>query len=190
MAQPVTIVGLSGSLRRGSYNTALIRAAAEVAGDGVTIEPATLHGIPLYDADLEATEGIPEAVTELKERIAAADGLLIATPEYNHGVPGVLKNGIDWLSRPPKDIGRVFRDLPVAILGASPGGFGTIQSQRAWLPTLRTLKTRTWFGGQLMVSRAGDAFAEDGRLADEERLKQLTGFVEGFAAFVREMKGA
>ena len=189
MAKPITIVGLSGSLRRGSYNTALIRAAAELAGDGVTIEPATLHDIPLYDGDLEDAEGIPEAVTELKERIVAADGLLIATPEYNHGPPGVLKNGIDWLSRPPKDIGRVFRDLPVAILGATPGGFGTVQAQRAWLPTLRTLKTRAWFGGQLMLARAGDAFAEDGALADDDRRKQLASFVEGFATFVRESGG-
>ena len=189
MAQPVRIIGLSGSLRRGSYNTALVRAAAEIAGEGVEIEPATLHGIPLYDGDLEAAEGIPEAVAELKEKIVAADGLLISTPEYNHGPAGVLKNGIDWLSRPPKDIGRVFRDRPVAIMGATPGGFGTVQAQRTWLPTLRALKTRPWFGGQLMLAGAGDAFAEDGSLTDEERVKQLSTLVEGFAAFIRETRG-
>lgn len=189
MATSLRIIGLSGSLRRGSYNTALIRAAAELAGDGVTIEPATARGIPLYDGDLEEAEGVPEAVEALKERIAAADGLLIATPEYNNAVPGVLKNAIDWLSRPPKDIGRVFRDRPVAIVGATPGAFGTAHAQAAWLPVIRTLRMRAWFGGRLMLSRAGDAFAADGTLTDEDQQKKLAEFVAGFAAFIREGRG-
>jgi len=178
-------LGLSGSLRRGSYNTALVRAAAGLAPDGVELDLATPDGIPLYDGDAEEADGIPEAVTALKERIAGADGLLIATPEYNNGMPGVLKNTIDWLSRPPKDIGRVFRDRPVAVLGATPGGFGTVHAQTAWLPVLRALRMHPWFGGRLMLSRAGNAFAEDGSLTDEEQRKQLAAFVEGFAAFIR-----
>ena len=90
----------------------------------------SIRGIPLYDGDLEAEEGIPEAVAALKEAIVAADGLLIVTPEYNNSIPGVFKNAVDWLSRPPADIKRVFGGKPVALMGASPGSFGTILSQK------------------------------------------------------------
>src|SRR5438132_1045358 len=101
------IIGVAGSLRAGSYNAALLRAAASLTPAGSEMTIATLHGIPLYDGDVEAG-GMPEAVERLKEQIAGADGLLIATPEYNNSSPGVLKNAIDWLSRPPADIPRVF----------------------------------------------------------------------------------
>lgn len=177
-----TILGLSGSLRSGSFNTALLRAAVPLMPAGATLEIATLHGIPLYDGDVEARDGIPEAVRKLKEQVVAADGLLLATPEYNNGVPGVLKNGIDWLSRPGADIARVFGGRPVAVIGASPGGFGTILAQSAWLPVLRTLGTRTWFGGRLMVSRAGQAFDAGGTLVDEKVRAQLQEFLHGFVA--------
>ncbi|MFZ5722228.1 MAG: NADPH-dependent FMN reductase [Pseudomonadota bacterium] len=184
----VKILGLSGSLRRDSFNTALLRAAQAQAGDDVQIELATLHGIPLYDGDLEAASGLPPAVEALKARVAACDGLLIATPEYNNGIPGVLKNGIDWLSRPANDIARVFGNRPVAVIGASPGGFGTILAQNHWLPVLKTLGTRQWSGGKLLLSRAGQAFAADGSLADEAMRKQLGDFLRGFAQFVRESR--
>lgn len=177
------ILGISGSLRTGSFNTSLLRAAQLLALEGISIEVATLHGIPLYDGDLEAREGIPAAVTELKDRIAAADGVLLATPEYNNGIPGVFKNAIDWLSRPPADLPRVFGDRAFAVIGASPGGFGTILAQNAWLPVLRTLGTRQWNGGKLMVSRAGQAFDASGALADDATRTQLAKFVTGFAAF-------
>ena len=95
-----TILGLSGSLRRASYNTALLRAAREVAPDGVELEIGSIAGIPLYDGDVESEHGLPAAVAELKEKIVAADGLLLVTPEYNNSLPGVFKNAIDWLSRP------------------------------------------------------------------------------------------
>ncbi|MFT3973840.1 MAG: NADPH-dependent FMN reductase [Amaricoccus sp.] len=176
------LLGISGSLRRGSFNTALLRAAAEVAPEGTTLVVETLHGIPLYDADLEAADGIPEAVTRLKAAIVASDGLLLVTPEYNNGIPGVFKNEVDWLSRPSDDSARVFGALPVAVIGASPGGFGTILAQAAWLPVLRTLGTNPWFGGRLQVSGAGKIFA-DGALADETTRSRLAGFIAGFAAF-------
>ncbi len=179
------ILGLSGSLRAASYNTALLRAAAGMVPPDATLEIATLHDIPLYDGDAEAREGIPTAVQALKERIVACDGLLLATPEYNNGMPGVLKNGIDWLSRPSADIARVFRGRPVAVLGASPGGFGTILAQNAWWPVLRTLGVRPWFGGRLMVSRAGTVFDEAGELVDERIRAQLQQFVGGFIAAIR-----
>src|SRR5262245_65484963 len=98
------IVGIAGSLRKASFNVALLRAARELAPAGTEIEIASIAGIPLYDGDLESEKGIPDTVTALKERIKSADGLLLATPEYNNSMPGVLKNAIDWLSRPPKDI--------------------------------------------------------------------------------------
>src|SRR3954469_19503988 len=113
------VLGLSGSLRAGSYNTALLRTAAGLMPAGATLEIVTPHGIPLYDGDAEAREGIPAAVQALKGRLVAADALLLAPPEYNNGIPGVLKNVIDWLSRPASDIGRVFGNRPVAVVGAS-----------------------------------------------------------------------
>jgi chromate reductase, NAD(P)H dehydrogenase (quinone) len=119
----------------------------------------------------------------LKERIVAADGLLLVTPEYNNSMPGVFKNAIDWLSRPSADIGRVFGGLPVAVMGASPGGFGTLLAQTAWLPVLKTLGTETWFGGRLQVSRAGDVFDASGALVDKRVGEQLQKFVAGFCEF-------
>ncbi|HVK94062.1 MAG TPA: NADPH-dependent FMN reductase [Noviherbaspirillum sp.] len=180
-----TVIGISGSLRAASFNGALLRAAAQLMPPGSQLEIATIKGIPLYDGDLEAAEGLPQSVEALKDRIAGADGLLLATPEYNNGIPGVFKNAIDWLSRPPADIPRVFHDRPVAVIGASPGGFGTILAQDAWLPILHTLGTRPWFGGRLMVSRAGSVFDAGGNLVDEKIRGQLQQFLEGFVASLR-----
>ena len=177
------ILGISGSLRAGSFNTALLRAAAESTADGVTLDVATLHGIPLYDGDLEQREGIPDAVATLKQRIVDSDAVLLCTPEYNNGIPGVFKNAIDWLSRPSDDIARIFADRPFAVIGASPGGFGTILAQNAWLPVLRTLRVRQWSGGRLQVSRAGGLFDAQGQLTDEGTRRALADFVAGFAAF-------
>lgn len=179
------IIGLSGSLRETSYNSALLRAAAELMPDGSNIAIRSIRGIPLYDGDVEAAEGIPAPVAALKEDIAAADGLLLATPEYNNAMPGVFKNAIDWMTRPPADIGRVFGAKPVALIGASPGGFGTILSQNSWLPVLRTLDMRLWSEGRMMVSRAHTVFDEHGSLTDAKLRDQLRAFVEGFTAFVR-----
>jgi chromate reductase, NAD(P)H dehydrogenase (quinone) len=179
------LIGLSGSLRRASYNTALLRAAAQRMPAGTSLEVATIHGIPLYDGDLEAAEGIPAAVAALKEQVAGADGLLLVTPEYNNSIPGPFKNAIDWLSRPAADIGRVFGGRPVAVIGASMGGFGTILGQDAWLSVLRTLGTRPWFGGRLMVSRAQGVFDAAGTLTDAGIAAQLDKFLEGFVTHCR-----
>ncbi|GAB3508894.1 NAD(P)H-dependent oxidoreductase [Pseudoxanthomonas daejeonensis] len=174
------ILGISGSLRAGSFNTALLRAARELAVPGVELELATLHGIPLYDGDLEQRAGLPEAVVALKARVLECEGLLLATPEYNNGIPGVFKNAIDWLSRPAADIPSIFGGRPVAVVGASPGGFGTILAQDAWLPVLRTLGARFWSGGRLMVSRAGQAFDAEGRLSDDRTRQQLAQFLAAY----------
>lgn len=185
MSTTVKILGISGSLRRQSFNTALLRAAQALVGPDIELDIATLHGVPLYDGDLEQQEGIPQAVRDLKARIIACDGLLLATPEYNNGIPGVFKNAIDWLSRPPADIAQVFGGRPVAVMGASPGGFGTILAQNAWLPVLRTLGVQHWAGGRLMVSRAHQLFNESGEMMDEAAGKQLRDFVQGFAQFAQ-----
>ena len=162
----------------------LLRAAVEAVPAGSTIQIESIRDIPLYDGDVEAEQGIPQAVQQLKARIVAADGLLIVTPEYNNSMPGVLKNAIDWLSRPPADIPRVFRGRPVAIMGATPGQGGTLLSQAAWLPVVRTLGMRPWFEGRVNVSGAGKVFDTDGRMADEAIRDRIRTFVEGFTAFV------
>jgi NAD(P)H-dependent FMN reductase len=177
------LIGLSGSLRKASFDTALLRAAAGMVPAGSQLAVHTLHGIPLYDGDVEATSGVPQIVAELKDAVAASDGLLLVTPEYNNSIPGVFKNAIDWMTRPASDIKRVFGGKPVAIMGASPGGFGTILSQAAWLPILRTLGTKPWFGGRLMVSRAGSVFDAYGAITDEKVREQLREFVQGFVVF-------
>jgi len=181
------IVGLSGSLRQGSFNTALLRAAAQVAPEGVTIEVRTIHGIPLYDADIENGPGIPQAVTKLKDEIASCDGLLLVTPEYNNSIPGVFKNAIDWMSRPPKDIPRVFGGKPVGLIGATIGGGGTALAQAAWLPVLRTLTTTPYFGPRVGVRDAAKMFDEHGALVDPFTRGQLEKFLAGFAAFVQSV---
>jgi NAD(P)H-dependent FMN reductase len=180
----ITIIGISGSLRKGSFNTALLRAAIELAPAGCTIEIGSIHGLPLYDGDLEEAEGVPVEVTELQDRIAAADGLLLTTPEYNNSMPGVLKNAIDWLTRPPNELGRVFHGKPVAVIGATPGGFGTVLSQTAWLPVMRTLNTKLFTGNRLMVSGANNVFNDKAQLIDDAVRERLTAYINDFVAFI------
>ena len=177
------IIGISGSLRAASLNSALLRAAAATAPAGVEIEIASIDSIPLYNEDLEHT-AFPAAVSAIKEMLAGADGLLIVTPEYNHSIPGVLKNAVDWISRPPADIPKVFQGLPVAIIGATPGGFGTVLAQSAWLPVIAKLGMRPWFGMSIALSHATDAFGADGALVDAAAHDRIQQFVSSFAEFV------
>ncbi len=176
------IIGISGSLRARSLNAALLRAAAGLAPAGMTIEIESIKGIPLYDGDVDAA-GPPAAVVALKDRIAAADGLLLVTPEYNNSIPGVFKNAIDWLSRPEADVARVFGGKPVGMMGASPGRFGTLLSQTAWLQVLKALGTRPWFGQALYVGGAHKLFDASGNLADEDTKKRIQNYLRGFAEF-------
>ncbi|PDT81621.1 NADPH-dependent FMN reductase [Sinorhizobium sp. BJ1] len=182
------LLGISGSLRKASFNTGLLNAAKAVAPEGVEFETATLHGIPLYDGDVEAESGVPAPAEALKRKIIAADGVILFTPEYNNSVPGVFKNAIDWLSRPPADIRKVFRGRPFAVAGASPSKFGTILSQNAWLAVMRTLGAELWSGKRLMVQNADTLFDGEGQLTDEETRERLRAFVEAFADYVATMK--
>ena len=181
----VRILAFAGSLRKASYNRGLVRAAVELAPEGVTVEAGTIDGIPLYDADVEKADGIPEPVQALKKKLKAADGLLIATPEYNHGMPGVAKNAIDWLSRPPADIGEHFGGKPVGLIGATPGRGGTISSQNTWLPVLRALGTRYFSAKTLFVAGAGKLFDDQGDLTDDTIRKLLGEYLEAFAENIR-----
>lgn len=184
-ARRIRIVGIAGSLRRGSFNSSLLDAATAYAGDDAEIVAASIAGIPLYNYDLEQ-EDFPQSVTALKDLIAASDGLLLATPEYNNSMPGVLKNAIDWLTRPPGDIPRVFYGRPVAIMGASISEHGTLLSQTAWLPVLRVLRAKAWFGPKLLVAEAEEVFDESGRIKSEEIRRRVERFIRGFVQFVAE----
>ncbi len=163
-ARPLVVCGIAGSLRRASYNRALLRAAQELAPEGVEIRIFDrMADIPLYNGDVEA-QGDPEPVQALKSAIREADALLIATPEYNHGVPGVLKNAIDWASRPPPK--SVLADKPTALLGASPGVTGTARAQTQLRNAFVFTRTPALLQPEILVYRAHDKFDAEGRLTD------------------------
>jgi NAD(P)H-dependent FMN reductase len=177
-------MALGGSLREASKNRALLHEAGALAPPEAEVDLSHLAVVgllPLFNQDVLERDGFPVGVAELKEAIRSADGLLIATPEYNWGIPGFLKNAIDWASRPASDIAAVFGDLPVALIGAG-GGAGTRFAQTAWLSVFRFLKMRPWFGQSLYVDRAQDRFDEQNRLADEAIREQLRAVVTGFTA--------
>jgi chromate reductase len=175
------ILGLGGSLRAGSRNRALLDEAAAMAPGKLDLSRLAVVGsLPLFDQDVVDRDGVPSAVAELKDALRAADGLLIATPEYNWGIPGFLKNAIDWASRPASDIPQVFGDLPVALVGAG-GLSGTRNAQAAWVAVFRYLKMRPWFGEYLFVDRSWERFDEDNHLTDEATREQLRAVVDGFA---------
>jgi chromate reductase len=167
VADQISVLGFAGSLRQGSYNKAALRAALELAPAGMTIETFDLAPIQPYNEDVKQ-QGFPPPEQEFRERIRAADALLIVTPEYNRGVSGVLKNAIDWASRPPD---QPFNGKPTAIFGASPGLVGTAVAQydlRRCLGVLNALLVNT---PSVMIAQAGQKFDEEGRLTDEPTRK-------------------
>lgn len=184
--QSVSVAAFAGSLRDGSFNKALLRAAVEVAPEAMSIELLDLAGVPLYDADVEA-EGDPEPVRELKRAIGAADGLLIATPEYNYGVAGVTKNAVDWLSRPAGE--SVLNGLPVGVMGATPGMWGTARAQMMLRQSFVFTESPCMLRPEILVARAREKFDDDGRLTDEKTRGFLGDYLEAFAGFVRRRRG-
>ena len=180
-ARPVKILGLSGSLRKGSYNTALLRVAAEMLPADMTLEIFPLHDIELFNDDVRV-KGYPRPVRELRDKVAAADGILFATPEANYSIPGVLKNAIDWLSRQPDPplIGK-----PVTMMGASTGGFGTILAQMHLRQICVLLDMRAMVKPEVKVPFAADKFDADGTLTDETTRAFVKQLVAAFPAWIR-----
>jgi len=175
------LIIVSGSLRAASYNTRLARLLAGVAGEGVDAEAVTLHGIPLYNGDDEAASGIPEAVESLRGKIKAADGLVLVTPEYNAGMPGVFKNALDWLTRPGSEMKPTFGGRPTALAGATPGAWGTAFAQAGALINLRQLGCHL-FPDYLRISNAGDRF--NGDTVDDKLVEQAVVWLQDFVGFV------
>jgi len=181
----LNVLGVAGSLRAGSFNRGLLRAAEELAPAGMQIRSFELRGIPLYDGDVEA-QGDPEPVREWKHAIAEADALLIATPEYNFGVPGVLKNAIDWASRPP---GRsVLNGKPAAVMGATPGMTGTARAQLQLRQAFVFTQTLALLYPEVLVARAHEKFDAEGRLADETTRGLVRALLEGLAAWTQRLR--
>ena len=167
----VNVLGIAGSLRAGSFNRSLLRAAQELAPPGMEITTFDLAPIPLYNGDVEA-KGDPEPVAALKAAIRQADALLIVTPEYNFGVPGVLKNAIDWVSRPPR--GSALNGKPAAIMGATPGMGGTGRAQMQLRQAFVFTQTHALLSPEVLVARAQEKFDASGRLTDE-KTRQFVG---------------
>ena len=181
----IDILAFAGSLRKGSYNKALLRAAKDLAPESLHIKPFDLQGIPLYNADVEA-QGDPERVAEFKEAIREADGLLIATPEYNHGVPAVSKNAIDWASRPPKNA--PLNEKPVGILGASPGMTGSARGQSQLRQAFEFTNSYCMPQPEILVYRAHEKFDDDGNLTDKATQKYLGKYLEALYSWVKKFK--
>jgi chromate reductase len=182
---PLRLLTLVGSLRKDSFNAALARALPELAPEGVTIAPGpSIADIPLYNYDVQTSAGIPARATEIADAIRAADGVIFVTPEYNHSVPGVLKNAIDWLSRLDQ---QPFRDKPCALQTCSQGPMGGIRAQLALRPVLVALRATMFTTPEVIVTFARDKFA-DGALKDETTRKFVAAQLEAFATFVRRVR--
>jgi chromate reductase len=175
------VVGFAGSLRRGSYNRALLRASAELAPPTLHIAIHELDDIPLYNGDVEAVAA-PTAVVQLRDAIRRADGLLIACPEYNHGVPGVLKNTIDWLSRPPRD--SALNGKAAAVMGASPGMTGTARGQSQLRQAFVFTNTYALLQPEVLVAHAHEKFDADGRLVHQATRDFLAIFLQHFTDLI------
>ncbi len=169
MDKQITILGFAGSLRKGSYNKALLRAAVELLPADAKIEIFDLEGIPPYNMDLE--NKMPERVKEFKANIKAADALLIATPEHNYSIPGVLKNAIDWASRPPGD--NSFQGKPVAIMSASPGMLGGVKAQYHLRQTFVFLDMHPLNKPEVIVTFAAEKIDENGGVGDKKTREKI-----------------
>ncbi len=174
------IIAISGALRKASTNTGLCRALGEVAAAGILVEVATLHGIPLYDGDLEAESGKPESVKELDAKIRGADGIVISTPEYNFSVPGVLKNATDWLSRG----GSPFRWRRMGVIGAADGPLGTGRSQYHLRQNLQGMEAIVMPKPEFFAGHNSQKFDEDGNLTDADSRQRLGKWLESYVAFL------
>lgn len=184
MSAPIRLLGISGSLRRASLNSGLLKAAMDVVPEGVTLIAHDLRSVPLYDGDVEEV-GYPAAVAEIREAIRASDGVWFVTPEYNYSYPGVLKNALDWVSR-GKD--QPLRHKPVAVAGVSPGGFGTVRAQLAMRQFFYSVDARDLQRPELHVANARALFSPQGVLTDEATRENLRAFLSAFADELRSQR--
>jgi chromate reductase, NAD(P)H dehydrogenase (quinone) len=183
MSEKIKILGFAGSLRKGSYNKAILRAAIESPPEGAEIEAFDLEGVPPFNQDLESNP--PEVVKAFKEKIRSADALLIATPEHNYSIPGVLKNAIDWASRPPGD--SAFEGKPVAIMGASIGMLGTARAQYHLRQVFVFLNMYPLNRPEVIVPFAEGKFDSDGRLTDEKTRKKIGELVTALVTWTKKL---
>jgi chromate reductase len=184
MNKPIIILGFAGSLRKGSYNKALLRAASELVPEGAKLEIFDLEGIPPFNQDLEYR--VPQKVKEFKAKIRVADALLIATPEHNYSVPGVLKNALDWASRPYDD--NSFDGKPVAIMSASPGMLGGARAQYHLRQVLVSLNAHAINRPEVIVASVEEKIDEKGNLADERTRKKIRQLLESLINWTKRLK--
>ena len=186
MSTPIRILGIAGSLRKQSYNRAALRAAVELVPQGTTIDVFELDGIPGFSEDEEKSP--PATVVDLKKRIRAADAVLFATPEYNYSIPGVLKNAIDWASRPYGD--SAWEGKPAAIMGASLGTLGSARAQYHLRQTMVFLNMFPVNRPEVMIARAAERFDEDGNLVDEKTRELVRKLLESLVEWTDRLRPA
>jgi chromate reductase len=182
MSEPIQVLVLLGSLRKGSYNRMLLEAVRGMLPAGLALQTAEISDLPLYNEDLRIDGGFPAPAARLRSQIAAADAVLFISPEYNYSIPGVLKNAIDWASRPPD---QPFAAKPAGILGASPGLMGTVRMQYHLRQVLGALDVRTMQRPEIMIARAGERFDPSGKLTDAKTIEVLGKYLAAFEAWVR-----
>jgi chromate reductase len=185
MKTPITILGISGSLRKGSFNSAALRAAQQLVPDGATLEIFELGGIPPFNQDDEGHP--PERVVQFKQRIRAADAILFVTPEYNYSIPGVLKNAIDWASRPYGD--SAWEGKPVAVMGASIGPMGTSRAQYHLRQMFVFLNMFPLNRPEVMITNAAQRFDEAGNVVDKDTKKFIRSLMEALVQWTRYHEG-
>lgn len=184
MADKLKILGIAGSLRKASFNRAALRAAQQLAPEGAEVEIFELDGIPAFSEDIEREP--PEKVVELKQKIRAADAILFVTPEYNYSIPGVLKNAIDWASRPYGD--SAWNDKPVAIMGASVGALGTARAQYHLRQVFVFLNMHAINQPEVMIGNASQRFDEQGNLTDDTTKKLIGQLLENLMTWTRQLR--
>jgi len=185
MTDTIRVLGISGSLRRASWNTIALRAAQKLAPEGMTIEIVEIRDMPFYDGDVETTTGIPASALEFREKIRAADALLIASPEYNGSVSGVLKNAIDWASRPPN---QPLDAKPIAVFGASPGATGTIRGQAHLRQILGNVNGLVLVQPVVAIGMAAQRFDTEGNITDDATRTFVSTMLTKLADWTRRLK--
>lgn len=189
MQSPFRVLGISGSLRRQSYNAGLLGAAVDLAPDGVAVVPYGVHDLPFYNPDLERPGEVPAAVRDFRAALTGADALLVATPEYNHSLPAVLKNALDWASRPVR-FEAPLAGLPVGLMGAATGAVGTARAQEHLLSVLLAAGALPMSHPSLVVGRAAERFDPSGRLVDAATRARLAALLDALRAWAHRLTPA